>query len=1670
MAALVNHRYRLRQALGAGQQGSVWLAEDLAHEGAARALKFLHPGAPGAPGSGGTEASGELDSLCTLSHPGLARVFSIESVESVQGESHEKGGDIGAAIRKRPFLVCEFVAGESCADRVAGMSGPTLAACLLDMAEQLGSALSHLHARSRVHGDIKPDNLRWADRDRLVLLDLGLSRSIGEGQASGSVRYMAPEALTGYQDARSDLYSLGASLFELASGQPLFTSLDRRELLAHVCKGVDAQHIVGRLPGELPEPLVELLVMLLASDAGRRPSGAMALLAHVQRIREAAHLPGSGRAQLVSVNFSRPEFVGRKGELEEVTTLLADFSSAPQSAHTLLVVGATGSGRRRVVEEALLRYQLSCSRQGKAALPVHDGIREAIWPGLDSILSRGPAIVALYDDGDPGLASLASSNARAGLLLILCLQTSSAPPFALAHRTLHMPMLSTQESTILCRSLAPQACSNAYAQRVHELSQGVPGAIRDMMAVAASLDPEHTRSPDSLLKERGLASSLIQRMASLSSGAAQTLEVLAVAGEALPFAHLAALSENSSEALHVLLAELMSAGFVVEQDGKVTCLSAEQAQLIDSHVPLTRRRALHRRCLQAAFVSLRPATRARHLLVCGPNKAAQEAALVAIEDRRAAGRIDEALQLCLASADQMKGKAASEHAAQSAELALASGDYALADDYGQRASRSRVPAIAERGLGARARVSEHRGQAREATVFLEEILAKHEDDAQTRARLAKNLLLRGKFEEAEAQGRRALGDAGADASQGTAASTLALETLGLVALYRGETSTAAQRFQDMAARCDDAHDKAGLGRARALQGMCAQKQGKLADAADFYGQAHTHAINAGAWHAAAVALLNRATVEHRRAHYAQALDSLASALPGLQHSGTPFELAAAHCNRGNLLLMLGEIEAARSAANVCMELAQAATEPRLLYFARLLLGDIAWRTGDQGQALADFDAAHALATQHELADGVHAALRLQEMRAHSGLAPLPVGAGPGGAASSVPGRHPGNDPGDSPGSQPGDSLEHQAETITSQARVQLATGSISAEHAERIASFLETLDAADELDLGWRLAIVHAQLRVALGNDHAAHLAIDKAQERFDKVLARSPEAYRQGLRAHPDARSLIALVARAEGTSAAGSKAGPGRGILPLRGLLSLSRRLNSELRLGPLLDDIIDTAIDLSRAERAFLLLNNGPAGLEIRVARNIAREDLGADATLSRSIAEEVLRSGQAIMTVDAESDTRFGASQSVAALRLRSILAVPFRVKDRVVGTLYLDHRFRRGAFDEDAVEVVRELADIAAVAIENARLVSENRRRERENAELAARLAASLEDAEARLVIANSQLVERPQHGFRTIIGDSSALRSVLSLAERAARTDLSVVIAGESGTGKELLARALHEASDRQAHPFVALNCGAVPDSLLESELFGHRKGAFTGADRGRRGLFQVADKGTLFLDEIADTSLAMQSKLLRALQDGEIRPLGAEELVHVDVRIICASHQPLEPLVEQGLFRQDLYYRLHVMSLTLPPLRERISDVDLLVEHILHKRGHRRGISSEALASLRAYHWPGNVRELDNELTRASAMADDSRIEEQHLGEAVRAAQATHNMGQSVGPNMGPKAEPATMLLKPRVERLERKLVEEAMAITEGNQSKAALLLGLSRYGLQKKLLRYGIAGSQRS
>jgi transcriptional regulator with GAF, ATPase, and Fis domain len=529
-------------------------------------------------------------------------------------------------------------------------------------------------------------------------------------------------------------------------------------------------------------------------------------------------------------------------------------------------------------------------------------------------------------------------------------------------------------------------------------------------------------------------------------------------------------------------------------------------------------------------------------------------------------------------------------------------------------------------------------------------------------------------------------------------------------------------------------------------------------------------------------------------------------------------------------------------------------------------------------------------------------------------------------------------------------------------------------------------------------------------------------------------------------------------------------------RRLLEINKAIISELDTRRLLERILDAAIAVTGAERGFLILRE-KGELKVKAARNLDREAVRrAEAKISKSVLREVLGNGTSLRVDDAGKDGRFRAAESVVDMNLAAILAAPLRApREGVIGAIYVDNRFRVESFTDAHQALLEAVADQAAIAVLNARLFEENLAKQEElrraQAELEA-LNASLREKVAlqgaelteirRLVAAGPALA----HDYAEIVTRSPKMHEVLAVIDRVVDSAVPVLILGESGTGKELIARALHRNGPRRAHPFVAQNCAAIPASLMESELFGHARGAFTGADRDRPGLFEAADGGTIFLDEIGEMDVEMQSKLLRVLQDGEVRRVGGTTSKRVDFRLICATNRDLQALCREGRFRTDLYYRIAVIQIGLPPLRERREDIPLLARHFLERAQARAGtgapvreLSEEAVRLLARYQWPGNVRELENEVERAFALAS-GRIEPEHLSQHVRDPRPLRS-GAAGGPH-------ATLdlraLLSRAQEQVERAAIEEALRRTKWKKVDAAALLGVSRPTLDAKIEKYGV------
>ncbi|MBV9495620.1 MAG: sigma 54-interacting transcriptional regulator [Acidobacteria bacterium] len=513
--------------------------------------------------------------------------------------------------------------------------------------------------------------------------------------------------------------------------------------------------------------------------------------------------------------------------------------------------------------------------------------------------------------------------------------------------------------------------------------------------------------------------------------------------------------------------------------------------------------------------------------------------------------------------------------------------------------------------------------------------------------------------------------------------------------------------------------------------------------------------------------------------------------------------------------------------------------------------------------------------------------------------------------------------------------------------------------------------------------------------------------------------------------------------------------------GLYEIVKIINSSLNLEDVLNRVLDVCVRRLRAERGMILLLDPITGaLRTRVVRNIKEGGELESKRSPQTIVKEVIQSGQSVLSADARADERFVESESVVAENILSILCVPLIIKERIAGSIYVDHRQARHLFSQKDLVFLEAFADQAAIAIENARLYEE------------------LEEARTRLSLENESLRREVlvEKHLDSVVGQSEAVAKIQFAIRKAAAGASTVLVRGESGTGKGLIARIIHNVSPRRNGPFIKFNCAALPETLAESELFGHEKGAFTGADRRKLGRFELANGGTIFLDEIGKINLAMQAKLLRVVEDKEFERVGGTQTIKTDVKIIAATNLDIEKAIDEGTFREDLFYRLNIIPLVLPPMRERKDDIPLLAEHFMRKICKDLGVETKRLEPgvidlFLRYNWPGNVRELEATLHRAIVMSNGETITRNDFyGLFAELPASVVEDGPIAMPNslLNPlvaKMDITSEVYDEVISSVDRQLIERALETSGGRIREAARRLGLARNTLKSKIQKYNIA-----
>jgi transcriptional regulator with GAF, ATPase, and Fis domain len=1575
--------------------------------------------------------------LSSLSHPNLVRVHDLVAVPgSPRGlalvEDHAPGQDLLAWARGHGDLA-----------RTCRAVGAVL------------RALSYLHRQGVWHRDLKPQNIVVEDAHigRLPaarLLDFGLAGA-ADPRPAGTLGYVAPEVLAGgAASAAADIYSLGATLHEVVFGTlPALDSGSSRPF--------GRNPLDGRAPIEL-HPLGELLGDMLNADPAARP-GAADLMTALGPLADAP-------LQLDEDELRGPylpdaPLLGREPQLERLDAMLAALRTG-RGATAVRLDGAGKSRFARAVRR-LARCRgievLAAASVGELARTLgvveacdsHQRIAAAVIDRWIERAGRGPLLIDL--DGcpaaDPEAELLAqvqravSSGELPSLLLLWSGPLPDGVPSEGFQRVELAELDEEQVAELLRRTLYHVDAPPPWLPRLQQVSGGDPRWVVPLMLaqVEAGL-------PDRLLERTSPVAAQRRAVADLPDGPRRLLALFASVTGEVPAALVEELSRDDPSALAWLerrgLVSVYAGGLRVSAPGLRDAIDLGQDR--DAS-----RRAHHR--LAAAFSRLEPADPARlghHLVASGKAEAGASALLeapycdeddlVRVEQLLPRGPLWAAVSERLARMERQRG--ALDQARTRARR--------LADHDPVAGRLLEVELLHEAGLP---------GPALE---LLEEVAAITARSELVRARARFTLGDHRGAGEAAARGREMLGEIGEQPSREAELIRVELANLAaLCAIYAGDPD---RGLQEIAAVEDLAHR---LGRRETLarlansKGIALQRTGRLAGALAAFEDCGRHARALGDLRIAAAAALNIGTVAHRKLRLARALAGYREAYRLASRAAVGLTRVSALANEANLLLFFGAEQEAEAkldrAAALAGEVGARAFEGHLeLYRAELELRRGARERAARSAAVARerFDAEDRSA--QDAGDLVQIELWLRQGHPDGAI----------GIGRQLLKRMTSDDP--------------------DRARAHLLLGRAHLQRAERLASegttpstrrphspeprreeldmarrqldlALAVGEAAGGFDRGWECHALLARCYRALGDAERTREQARHVRRKVARLRESVPGEYRACLDRRQEIVEALALAAEHGGQETPLAAA--------LWRVLEINKELNQRLPLKELLARILDRALELGGAERAFIvLLERGR--LRVAASRNVDRQSVSRGLeSFSHSIAESVITSGSAVISTDATSDPRFAERLSIQGLRLKAVLCVPLGSADRVSGALYLDNRFGADAFHEGHLALVQAFADQASLALYNARLLHDatldrealartRAELEQANSQLDARLersAQQLSEISERLRSHERELVRR--YNASNIIGRSRPMQRLFLQIDRVAETDLPVFIHGESGTGKELVARAIHHTSPRRDHPFISINCAAIPESLLQSELFGHARGAFTGAVQDRVGLFEAAGEGTLLLDEIGDMPAEMQVQLLRVLQEGTFRRVGEQRERRRRCRVLSASHRALKQLVEEGLFREDLFYRLDVLEIEVPPLRDRRADIPLLVEHLLGQLATPLTVAPEALAALIEHDWPGNVRQLENELQRAGTLCSGGRVTVANLSPELRARRARR-----------PAVEAGGVRLERAVRDFEREMVLSSLRRCSGNVTRAAVELGLHRVALHKKMRRLEI------
>ncbi len=1688
IGTVINQRYEICEALGEGGQGSVFRVEDTLEKGSSKALKILSSS------NSDSMFRLEFEQAKQLVHPNLARVFDLGRVTrldypDLQREECNETPALGAL-----FFTQEFVNGTPAH---LWMKTETARKDVAAHAARIGLAaaqcLSFIHHSGLLHRDVKPSNILVEEVGRTFkLIDFGLaaSKNRWDGFRAGTLGYAAEEVLYGYPDERSDLYSLGVTLAELVSGQPprAFFPPYPEGFLKSIFPRSEGESALLVVIERMTAPKIEHRYQT-ASDAAEALAELTGIFTNQQFYVD--ELKAQAVRRIQTLRARAPRLAGRTAELDKLVCLFEGAGSG--EVKTAIIRGAPGVGKSRLFQTAAASFQLQAAKTGIEPPEFHAGKLRGL---LDMIVPKDHrnALLASWIDGTlhpdetseganedtlvaqmadvllgvsrPAaylieaddlrlvsllLASLAGRRTTHGTALVVAAEIQEFPTGEKVDykrsvgdaEILHLPLypLEVDEEADLAAQIVGKPLPGEIVRKIHEQTGGIPLVTEALLAaLLPSLAGREIGVSDIDawgIESNPLDAAVKNILRRLDSTTRNVVETAAVIGESLSAEdlHWVLFGESDPDTNRTQLASCIAAlsrsGWM-SADNDLIAVRPAVADRIVAMLKPARASFLHRRALSLfdRNQSGRPPWQiADHAYLCADFDRAREASLSAYrvlsatgDLRGAASYLKRALDLHVFPKEdegRMSVRLAKLYrrtgnysgALETAEAAEAMGGNTANRATLERASALRLlgrseeaaaraasltsvddPSISVQALAQAARIHYDKGDLEAAAHLTSEIVLP--DDLPSDEKLE------------------------------------VIGTVGLVALHGKESQKAVELLSRGLLEAKASNDLRSLARFHGLLGMLRHRSEDYPGAQVHYTEAARFADKCGDRHGAATYRVNLAAVNTELSHFQEALDAYLEGLSTLRRFGRLRERAQAGANYAELLLRLKDSIGAEAASRIAVEDMRKA--------ASTAVASVLCVRGDILLSLSRFDEAEELLREAEaVAEAQQSTKELAAARLHL-------------AASAIERNN----------------LADAEQKLSEAKAADCDAFPTSAIEARRLALKLAEAEGKDSAPALVELMSILPFENDGLREEHLKALAfaatVAHRLGRRDIAERAARAAIRIAKDAHEKTPPLYqtsepAFVKEMNMILGVQNEFSPRERSFGWEHLVRINTRLNSEFRVRRLLEMIMDAALDIARAERGFLLIAKPDGELKVRCARNMDKESLSLDeSSFSRSAAKKAFESKEPLLTADAGEDTRFHEMKSVVNLKLRYIVAVPLLVDGKAKGAVYLDSR-QAGRFDESTLTLLEALADQAAIALTNARLKTEIEQRQIRIEKLNRELAALLEQREVELREVKGELEKKNAaliHNYRyeEIIARSKPMSDVFRLLDRVTAADFPVILQGESGTGKELAARAIHFNGARKKKPFVAENCAAIPETLMESVLFGHVKGAFTGATTDNRGLFVEADGGTLFLDEVSELSLPMQAKLLRVLQNNEVRPLGGAKTRTVDVRVLAATNQDLKHRVKEGAFREDLYYRLNVIEITLPPLRERKEDILLLAEHFISKHSHtKKRIHKAAAEILLDYSWPGNVRRLENEMVRAAILSDDEITPEHLSPELVTRKGRTPD-------------DESDLDLTSRVDRLKKRLLSTALTECKGNQTAAADRLGISRFGLQKMMKRLGV------